>query len=71
MYTQSQLLSMNHDTKYSSSSWIKNVNNLDSSKLYTLYATNNASISTGKNYIALSTNHKLTNSDYITYNLMK
>ena len=67
MYSQSQLLSMNQDTKYASSSWIKNVNNLDSSKSYTLYATNNASVSTGRQYIALPTNHKLTNSDYITY----
>jgi hypothetical protein len=65
MYSQSQLLSMNQDTKYASSSWIKNINNLDSSKSYTLYATNNASISTGRQYIALPANHKLTNSDYI------
>ena len=68
MYSKAQLLSMNRDPKYASSPWIKNVDNLDPNKLYTLYATNNASLSSGRQYVALN---KLTNYDYITYNIIK
>lgn len=72
MFSKSQLITMNYDKKYSSSGWIKNINsNLDDKKLFKLYATTNASLSSGREYIALPSDKILTANDYIKYNIMK
>lgn len=62
---------MNFDTNYSSvGGWIKNINNLDDTQLFKLYATNNSSVS-GREYIALPSDKILTTNDYFKYNIMK
>lgn len=71
MFSKSQLLNMNSDTKYSSSGWIKNINDIDDTKLFKLYATKNASLSSGRQYIALPSNMSLTTADYSKYNIIK
>lgn len=71
MYSKSQLIKMNNDPKYSSFSWINNINNLDDNKLYNLHATTDASISCGRKYIAIESNVKLSTQDYDKYNIMK
>lgn len=72
MFTKSKLISMNYDRQYASSSWIKNIdNNADNNKLFKIYATNNASISTGREYISLPADKVLTEEDYKKYNIMK
>ena len=70
MYTKSKLSNMNSDNRYSSFGWIKNMNDLDDKKLYTLYATNNNSLR-GRDYIALPYDKKLTDNDYCKYNICK
>ena len=74
MFSKSQLLNMNYDKKYSSSPWIKNadfnnLDNLDNNKLYKLYATKNASLSSGREYIALPADKILTFRDISKYNI--
>ena len=71
MFSKSQLLNMNNDTKYSSSGWIKNINDIDDKKLFNLYATKNASLSSGREYIALPSNIILTAADYSKYNIIE
>ena len=73
MFTKSQLLAMNSDKKYSSfGGWITNVENIkDDNKLYKLYATNNASLSSGRQHIALPSDKILTTNDYLKLNIMK
>ena len=72
MYTTRQLRSMNCDKKYSSSKWIKNAeDNLDDNKIYKLYATRDASLSSGRLHIALPSDKVLTTQDYERYNIMK
>jgi len=71
MYSKSQILNMDRDHKYASSSWIKNKEMLDEKPLYKLYATNKASISSGREYIALPANMILTNAEYLKYDIMK
>ena len=71
MFTKCQLLNMNCDKKYSSVKWIKNVENIDDSKLYILYATKNASFASGREFIPLPHDKILTNDDYVKYNIMK
>lgn len=73
MFTKSQLLAMNSDKKYSSfGGWITNVENIkDDNKLYKLYATNNASLSSGREHIALPSDKILTANDYLKLNIMK
>jgi len=71
MYSKSQILNMDRDHKYASSSWIKNKETLDNNTLYTLYATNKASISSGRSYIALPSKMILTSADYLKYDIMK
>lgn len=72
MFTKRQLSNMNSNIKYSSGGWIKNIdNNMDDNKLFKLYATNNASISSGREYIALPSDNILTTSDYLKYNILK
>jgi hypothetical protein len=72
MFTKSQISNMNNDRKYASSPWIKSTeNNSDDKELFKLYATNNASISTCREYISLPANKILTPKDYIKYNIMK
>jgi len=55
MFTKSQLLIMNSDKKYSSfGGWIKNLETIKhDNKLYKLYAINNASLTSGREHIAL------------------
>jgi hypothetical protein len=70
---------MNYDKKYFSSPWIKNadylnsnnLDKLDNNKLYKLYATKNASLSSGREYIALPADKILTNQDISKYNIQK
>jgi hypothetical protein len=71
MFSKGQLLNMNNDKKYSSSGWIKNINDIDDKKLFNLYATKNASLSSGRQYIALPSNMILTANDYLKYNIIK
>jgi hypothetical protein len=72
MFTKNQLLSMNSDKKYSSFGWITNIDNVkDDNKLYKLYATNNASLSSGREHIALPSDKILTANDYLKLNIMK
>jgi len=72
MFTKRQLINMNYDKKYSSFGWIKNIeNNNDDNKSYKLYATNEASLSSGRKYIALPSDKILTANDYLKYNIMK
>lgn len=77
MFTQSQLNNMNYDMRFSSSPWIKiiadkNTNTYkENDDLYKLYPTNNCSISTGREYIALPFDKILSANDYIKYNINK
>ena len=71
MFTKSKLLTMNYDKNYSSVGWIKNINDIDDSKIYNLYATKNASLSSGREYIALPSIKSLTANDYLKYNIIK
>ena len=71
MFTKSQLLAMNYDKKYSSFGWITNLENIRDNKLYKLYATNNASLSSGREHIALPFDEELTANHYLKYNIMK
>lgn len=71
MFTTSKLIHMNNDKKYSSTPWIKNINNLDDKKLYNIYPTNNASLNSGREYIAIPSDISLTSQDYNKYNIMK
>jgi hypothetical protein len=74
MFSLQQLNSMNYNKNYSSSSWIKNINEINNNQNnnpFKLYATNNCTISSGREYIALPANKKLTENDYIKYNILK
>jgi hypothetical protein len=74
MFTKRELLNMNCNQKYSSFGFIKNIendNSVNDNKLFKLYATNNASLSNGREYIALPSDKILTNNDYLKYNIMK
>lgn len=71
MFSKIQILNMDCDYKYASSSWINNAKSLDNNLSYKIYATNKASISSGREYIALPSNMILTSADYLKYNLMK
>lgn len=55
------LLRMNFESdKYGSSGWIQNAPELDPNIKYALHPTNNATISGGREYVALPSNTKLT-----------
>jgi hypothetical protein len=75
MFTKRELLNMNCNNKYSAFGFIKNIENdnfnSNDKKLFKLYATNNASLSNGREYIALPSDKILSNSDYLKYNIMK
>jgi hypothetical protein len=72
MFTKSQLNNMNYDPKYSSTGWITIIENQkDYYDLYKLYATNNSSISSGREYIALPADKVLSTNDYLKYNISK
>jgi len=69
-FSKSQLEKMNIDPKYESN-WIQNLNNINDNQDVKLYATGQSSISTGRVYIALPSNIKLTDQDILKYNIMK
>ena len=71
MFTKSQINNMNYDMKYSSSPWITVVKDKNTTDLYKLYPTNNISISSGREYIALPANTVLSDSDFSKYNISK
>lgn len=72
MFSKNQLINMNYSKNYSSFGYIKNnMNELDDNKLYKLYATNNTTLSGGREHIAFPSNQILKEIDYIKYNLMK
>ena len=75
MFTKSQLNNMNYDMRFSSSPWITIIvdkkTNKENDNLYKLYPTNNSSISTGREYIALPFDKILSSNDYIKYNIDK
>ena len=74
MYNKTQLKNMNYDMKFSSSPWItiiENKNTDNNNDLYCLYPTNNNSISTGREYIALPADKILSPSDFSKYNISK
>lgn len=75
MFTKSQLKNMNYDMRFSSSPWITIIENKNTYKedsdLYKLYPTNNNSISTGRQYIALPFDKILSSSDFSKYNISK
>ncbi len=69
-YNINELHKMNYNSKYGSN-WItidKNISN--SSNEFKLYPTGYATISTGRTYIALPVNTKLTETDKIKYNII-
>ena len=70
MFTKSKLFNMNNDNRYSSFGWITNMNDLNDTKLYTLYATTNNSLC-GREYIALPSDKILTDDDYLRYKISK
>lgn len=70
IFSKSQLEKMNTDPKYGSN-WIQNLNNVNDNQGVKLYATGQSSISTGRVYIALPANIKLTDQDILKYNIMK
>lgn len=77
MFTKSQLNNMNYDMRFSSSLWIKIIENKNTdtykedSNLYKLYPTNKYSISTGREYIALPADKILSSSDFLKYDINK
>ena len=75
MFTKSQLNNMNYDMRFSSSPWIKIIENKNTNKddydLYKLYPTNNFAISTGREYIALPVDKILSSTDFLKYNINK
>ena len=75
MFTKSQLNNMNYDMRFSSSPWITIIADKNTYKenddLYKLYPTNNCSISTGREYIALPFDKILSPTDLIKYNIDK
>lgn len=71
MYTKSKLISMNFDRNYSSGGWIMNINDLNDNKLYSLYATKDSSLGSGRKYVALPADKILNNDDYLKYNIIK
>ena len=75
MFTKSQLNNMNYDMRFSSSPWIKiienkNTNN-DDYDLYKLYPTNNYSVSTGREYIAVPIDKTFSSTELLKYNIDK
>lgn len=75
MFTKSQLNNMNYDMRFSSSPWIKiienkNTNN-DDYDLYKLYPTNNYSVSTGREYIAVPIDKTFSSAELLKYNIDK
>ena len=69
-YNINELNKMNYNSIYGSN-WIKyDINTLNSNNRYTLYPTGDASINSGRIYIALPTTTKLTNIDKIKYNII-
>ena len=77
MFTKSQLNNMNYDMRFSSSPWIKiienkNMNmNKDDYDLYKLYPTNNYSVSTGREYIAFPIDKTFSSAELLKYNINK
>ena len=75
MFTKTQLTNMNYDMRFSSSPWITIIADKNTYKenddLYKLYPTNNCSISTGREYIALPFDKILSPTDLIKYNIDK
>jgi len=74
MFSLEQLEKMNNNNKFSSRPWIKNLDNINkfnNNKLYKLYATNNAFISSGREYIAIPIDIILSEKDYLKYNILK
>ena len=69
-FSKSQLEKMNFDRKYGSN-WIQNLNNINNNQGVKLYATGQSNISTGRVYIALPANMKLSDQDILKYNIMK
>jgi hypothetical protein len=69
-FYKSHLETLNIDRKYGSN-WIQNLNNVNNNQDVKLYATGQSSISTGRVYIALPANMKLTDQDILKYNIMK
>ena len=72
MFTKSQLNNMNYDMRFSSSPWITIIENAkEKNDLYKLYATNNSSLSLGREYIAFPIDKILSSNDYLKYNIDK
>lgn len=71
MFTKSQLINMNNNKNLSSTPWIKNIDKIDNNKVYKIYATSNASLSSGREYIALPADKILTEKDCFDYKIFK
>jgi|LakMenE18May11ns_1017448.scaffolds.fasta_scaffold9782861_2 hypothetical protein len=75
MFTKSQLNNMNYDMRFSSSPWIKIIENKNTNKddydLYKLYPTNNYSVSTGREYIAVPIDKTFSSAELLKYNIDK
>ena len=75
MFTKSQLNNMNYDMRFSSSPWIKIIENKNTNKddydLYKLYPTNNYSVSTGREYIAVPIDKTFSSVELLKYNIDK
>ncbi len=72
MFTKSQIDIMNYDMRFYSSPWITIIENAkEKNDLYKLYATNNSSLSLGREYIAFPIDKVLSSNDYLKYNINK
>ena len=75
MFTKSQLNNMNYDMRFSSSPWIKIIENKNTNKddydLYKLYPTHNYSVSTGREYIAVPIDKTFSSAELLKYNIDK
>lgn len=71
MFTKSQLKNMNYDMRFSSSPWIRIIENKNTDNsnydLYKLYHTNNSS----QSYIAVPIDKVLSYNDFVKYNISK
>jgi hypothetical protein len=71
MFTKSKLRSMNIDRNFASNPWINLEHAKDENTTYKIYATNNVTLSGGREYIAFPANKNLSLDDYSKYNIMK
>jgi hypothetical protein len=70
IYSKNTLETMNLDKKYGYSPWITNLNNINSKDDVVMYPTGDYTLSSGRIYIALPANKKLTQLEKEKYNII-